>query len=157
MQPVSEPGRSQGSRRRRPTLRERVGTLIAALLAALGLAACGPPQEVARDVAVELRFDPPPRVGDTTCTVALAGPDGTPVAGATVEVEGNMNHAGMVPVFGEAAEAAPGIYETPFEFTMGGDWFVIVRAELSDGRTLEETLDVPAVPSGRERSPEADR
>jgi hypothetical protein len=28
---------------------------------------------------------------------------------------------------------------------MGGDWFVIVRGELPDGRALEQVVDVPGV------------
>ena len=106
------------------------------------LAACGPAVERARDVDVQLSFAPAPHVGDTTCTVTLAGPGGAPLVGATLEVEGNMNHAGMVPVFGDATETAPGVYQAPLEFTMGGDWFVIVRADLADGRSLEEVVDM---------------
>jgi len=28
---------------------------------------------------------------------------------------------------------------------MGGDWFILVRATLADGRSLEEQVDVPGV------------
>ena len=94
---------------------------------------------------MDLSFDPAPRVGATTCTVALADAAGAPVTGATVEVEGNMNHAGMVPVFAEPREVAPGRYQAPFEFTMGGDRFAIVRAELADGSSMEQIVEVPGV------------
>ena len=141
------PDAPQGRRKRR-SVRARIEALITGLLAALGLAACAP-EDAAVNLDVALRFDPPPTVGETTCTVSLVGPEGRPIQDATVSLEGNMNHAGMVPVFADAAEAAPGEYEAPFEFTMGGDWFVIVRAELSDGREVEEILDVPAVPPRR--------
>lgn len=116
------------------------------LLAGVLGGACGPAAELADDVDVALSFEPTPHVGDTTCEVRLTGPDGAPVEGATLEVEGNMNHAGMVPVFARPEEFSPGTYQAPFEFTMGGDWFVIVRAELADGRAVEEVLDVPGVP-----------
>jgi len=32
---------------------------------------------------------------------------------------------------------------------MAGDWFILVRATLADGRSLEEKVDVPGVASGR--------
>ena len=135
---------SSRSRRRAPSWAR--ATLIGALLAGPAcLCACGPAGAPARDITVELSFDPAPAVGDTTCTIRLGDASGAPVTGAALEVEGNMNHAGMVPVFGTAVEDAPGTYRAPLEFTMGGDWFVIVRAELADGRALEEILDVPGV------------
>lgn len=97
---------------------------------------------------VSLSFDPEPRVGEVVCTVTLTDAGGAPLRGASIALEGNMNHAGMVPVFGEAVEAAPGTYQAPMEFTMGGDWFFIVRAELEDGRAIEEIVDVAGVPAG---------
>jgi len=75
----------------------------------------------------------------------LADEAGQPIEGADVELEGNMSHAGMVPVFAAAREVAPGQYEAQLEFTMGGDWFIVVRAALPDGRSLERTFDVPGV------------
>lgn len=139
---------ARGSRRAVPSSLRRA--FAAALL---GLAACVPASELAEDVDVELAFEPAPHVGHTLCTIHLTDPTGTPVTGAEVEIEGNMNHAGMVPVFGVGHEAAPGAYEAPLEFTMGGDWFVIVRAELSDGRELEQVLDLPAVPTKPDAAP----
>jgi hypothetical protein len=56
-----------------------------------------------------------------------------------------MNHAGMVPEFAQAREMAPGRYQGDLEFTMGGDWFILVRAKLPDGRALERKIDVPGV------------
>jgi hypothetical protein len=98
------------------------------------------------DVAVEVGIDPdPPRLGPATVTLALRDAEGQPISGATVRIEGNMSHAGMVPVFADAAEVAPGRYRAELEFTMGGDWFLLVRADLPDGRSLERTIDVPGV------------
>jgi hypothetical protein len=51
----------------------------------------------------------------------------------------------MVPVVAQAREVSPGHYEADLEFTMGGDWFILVRADLPDGRSLERSVDVPAV------------
>ncbi|MGD8399068.1 MAG: FixH family protein [Anaerolineae bacterium] len=124
-------------------LRVRAGLFAACMLL---LAACARGGRDLPDVDVALTIEPsPPRVGLATVTVALADATGAPITGADVELEGNMSHAGMVPVFGDAREVAPGRYEADLEFTMGGDWFILVRATLPDGRSLERQVDVPAV------------
>ncbi len=107
--------------------------------------ACSPQQAAADDVRVALAFDPTPYVGPVECTIDLTGPGGQAMRGAKVEVEANMNHAGMVPVFGTGQEVADGRYEVPLEFTMGGDWFVIVRGSLEDGTPFESIHDLPGV------------
>ncbi|MCB9914285.1 MAG: FixH family protein [Planctomycetes bacterium] len=139
-------GRSARSRRSaRAWAQVQLGLVVAAAL----LASCGAGAPRAEGLEVALSFAPTPRVGPTTCTVELVGPEGAPLEGAELEVEGNMNHAGMVPVLASATEVEPGTYEAPFEFTMGGDWFVIVRGNLADGRTVDEVVDVPGVASRR--------
>jgi hypothetical protein len=67
--------------------------------------------------------------------------DGLPVSGATLEIEGNMTHAGMEPVFANATEVAPGDYRAPLEWTMGGGWFLTVRGTLPDGTAFEQQVD----------------
>jgi hypothetical protein len=59
-----------------------------------------------------------------------------------------MSHAGMPPVFGEGKELEPGRYQSPLEFTMGGDWVILIHLTLADGRKLERQLDVKGVQSG---------
>jgi hypothetical protein len=78
-------------------------------------------------------------------TVTLTDSGGDPVSGATIELEGTMTHAGMVPTFADAEEQAPGSYVASLEFTMGGDWVIIVRTTLADGTSLEQQFDVPGV------------
>jgi hypothetical protein len=98
------------------------------------------------DVAAGLVVEPsPPQIGAATITVTLADTEGHPISGADIALEGNMNHAGMVPVFAQASEVAPGQYEASLEFTMGGDWFILVRADLPDGRSMERKFDIPGV------------
>jgi hypothetical protein len=116
------------------------------LLLLLVTVACRGGAEGLDDIMVDLAIDPdPPRLGPATLTVTLHDTEGEPVVGAEMSLEGNMNHAGMVPVLAKAIEISPGRYEAPLEFTMGGDWFVLVQALLSDGRSLEQKFDVPAV------------
>ncbi|MCB9139059.1 MAG: FixH family protein [Caldilineaceae bacterium] len=79
--------------------------------------------------------------------VAVADEAGRPVTDMTVSVEGNMNHAGMVPVLtpsvlDEADGAKDGRYTVPFQFTMLGDWIITVKLSPRDGETLTQDVDV---------------
>ena len=124
------------------------GRGLVALLAAccLLLAGCARGGRDLPDVALDLAVEPwPPRIGLATVTLTLADAEGQPIRGAQVELEGNMHHAGMVPVLAQASEVSPGRYQAALEFTMGGDWFILVRADLPDGRSLERSVDVPGV------------
>lgn len=110
------------------------------------LAACSRGGQDLPDVAVDLMIEPqPPQLGPAAITVTLRDAEGELLSGAEVKLEGNMNHAGMVPVFADAVEVAPGHYQAGLEFTMGGDWFILVRADLPDGRSMERKIDVPGV------------
>jgi hypothetical protein len=112
----------------------------------LALSACGRGDRDLADVTVELTIEPsPPQIGPATITVSLRDVYDQPISGAKIELEGNMSHAGMVPVFAPATEVEPGLYQADLEFTMGGDWFILVRADLPDGRSMERQVDVPAV------------
>lgn len=117
--------------------------LIAILLILAGCRRAGPDSS---DVGVNVTVNPnPPAVGQATVTLTLSDAEGQPVSGAQVELEGNMVHAGMAPTFSKPAEVAPGRYEAPIEFNMAGDWFILVKATLPDGRKLERQVDVPGV------------
>jgi hypothetical protein len=110
------------------------------------LPACRRADKDLPDVSVDLKVSPePPQVGEVMVTVVLGDADGVPISGAEMALEGTMTHAGMKPVFADARETAPGQYEAALEFTMGGDWVIIVRATLPDGRSLEREIDVPGV------------
>lgn len=124
-----------------------LGTLLAGLLAC---AACRPQAPAAGglgdQVQVTLRFQPdPPAVGFARVTLTLADAAGNPVRLGQLRVEGNMNHAGMKPVFTRFEEVEAGRYEGMIEFTMGGDWYLVVSAESRDGTAFERTLMVPGV------------
>ncbi len=120
------------------------------LLGGLAFPGChrGGGTDEAADVKAGLTLQPsPPAVGMATATVTLADREGRPVRGATVKLEGNMNHAGMTPAFADATEVEPGQYRADLELTMGGDWFVLISAQLPDGRRLRRKVDVPGVRS----------
>jgi hypothetical protein len=56
-----------------------------------------------------------------------------------------MSHPGMRPEFGEAREIAAGRYQGRLDFTMAGDWVVLMRITLPGGQTLERPLEVKGV------------
>ena len=122
------------------------GLLAVAALASLALAGCAAPASTEPNVAIQHEISPhPPAVGPASVTLTLSDAGGAPVTGATLRVEGNMSHPGMEPVFGDATEVAPGRYRAPLEFTMAGDWYILVDATLSDGRTVQRQVDVRGV------------
>lgn len=95
---------------------------------------------------VELTLDPsPPVVGDSRVTVTISDAEGDALRGATVRLEGNMNHAGMRPSFADLEESGEGRYVGTLDFTMAGDWYVVVTAKLADGGKVEQIIDVPGV------------
>jgi hypothetical protein len=120
------------------------------LIILLLLVACGRVQnprflgaaaDAARGVAIDLSELPEnPTVGAASQLLITVTREGRPVEGADVQVEGNMTHAGMEPLFVEATEVAGGEYQAAIEWTMGGEWFLRVRATLLDGSVAEETV-----------------
>jgi len=116
------------------------------LLLLVMLLGCSRGMQDLPDVGLDLVIEPdPPQLGPATVTVILTGTDGQPIRGAQMEIEGNMSHAGMMPVLASARETEPGRYQAELEFTMVGDWFMLVRADLADGRSMERKVDVPGV------------
>ncbi|MCD0460088.1 FixH family protein [Roseiconus lacunae] len=88
----------------------------------------------------------PPSVGPCDLTVTLLDASGSPLQGADLTVEGNMNHAGMKPSFAEMSETdEPGVYSGTIDFTMGGDWFLLINATGPDGVSIESKIDVLGV------------
>ena len=112
------------------------------------LAACGGRQNNAgnsTDVTVTAQPEAT-AVGETILTITLTDADGRPITDATVQVRGDMSHAGMTPMLRSGLPEGAGEYVVPFEWTMAGDWIVTVEFTLADGRTGTETFDfsIPA-------------
>jgi len=77
----------------------------------------------------------------------MADASGHALSKARIQVEGDMDHPGMAPIFSDAKETAPGSYQAPITFTMGGDWTVLLHITLSDGRKIERQWNVKGVES----------
>ena len=87
-------------------------------------------------------------VGTTDLMVTVKDENGDPVNDATVNIKGDMSHAGMQPVLGESASGNNGMYMIPYEWTMAGDWFVTVDVMLADGSTISERVDFAGIGDG---------
>jgi len=127
--------------------RERITRELAAcILLALSAAGCHRPVESATAITVEHDVAPSPaRVGSAMIGLRLTNAGGKPVAGAHIAIEGVMSHAGMGPATGEAKELEPGRYQAPLEFSMAGDWIVLVHLTLSNGEKQEQRFEIKGV------------
>lgn len=88
----------------------------------------------------------PPQTGPIAVNFKLADASG-PLTGAHITLEGDMTHAGMAPVFGDAHEVSPGQYQGQVTLSMGGDWVVLMHITLPDGKKVEEQIAVQGVQS----------
>lgn len=127
-----------------------VSVLLVGLMAGCSTTAAG----TTDDLQITLRAAPEGAAG-TYLTVELADAAGAPITDATVELEGNMNHAGMVPVFAEpvtdeADGAVDGLYQVPFAFTMFGDWIITVKVVEADGSEVTRNIDLTVTQAGVE-------
>lgn len=140
---------TRAPRRAAPT-RPLAFALVLALLLA-GLAGCRPPKDRAEasqassGASVTIAFDGDPQLGTVPAVVTVTE-GGQGVSGATVQVTGDMTHAGMIPVVRDAAETAPGTYRADdFAFTMAGDWILTADVTLPGGTKVsaESQVTVP--------------
>lgn len=117
----------------------RLPVFLAIIL--LVVVACRQQQPVA-PAAIELELMASDTlVGETTLMLLVTDSDGKPLSNpGTLSVRGDMNHAGMVPVFAEAKEAVDGTFSLPFEWTMAGSWLVEVSLKLPSGDIASETF-----------------
>jgi YtkA-like len=132
------------------------GLVLVALCAGAFTGACHRPA-AGRGVNIEWTLTPTPAaVGKAHLTLRVID-DGRPVRGARLRVEGHMSHPGMAPSIASAVEGADGLYVADLQFTMPGDWILLVSGTLPNGAAVERRIDVPGVrqraadPSGAAR------
>lgn len=101
-------------------------------------------QDDSADIQIRLAPIPfPPVIGDSRLVVQIADKSGSPIDDAHMAVKGSMSHAGMAPVLAEVEGGGKeGVYNVPFEWTMAGDWIVIVDVQLADGSRAQERFDI---------------
>lgn len=120
--------------------------LLMGLVLLLSLAACGTQDnpETAVNLDIQLRIEPEsPSVGESLLYIEIKDAAGQAITDAQVLVVGNMSHEGMAAVEGSASSNENGVYSIPFEWTMGGDWFLDVTVTLANnGGTVEKRFEV---------------
>jgi hypothetical protein len=95
------------------------------------LAGCSGATAPLTDVQIVVVVEPlPAAVGDATLFITVTNADGTPVTNARVQVQGNMDQAGMETIERIVTENTDGVYRVPFLWTMGGGWELTVNAEI---------------------------
>ncbi len=125
----------------------RIITVLGLVIALAALAGCRqsaqPTPTPSSAVQIEFAVEPEPATtGGAVLIITVTDETGEPVEGAQVAARGDMNHAGMRPVFGESTQGEQGVYWVPFEWTMGGDWFVDVTVTLPNGEALTRRFEL---------------
>jgi YtkA-like len=131
--------------------RSRAAWPILALVCGLVSTACGRRAVLAEDVSVEWKLTPAPPIVGTPALgeITLRDRAHRPVHGARLQVVGLMSHPGMAPVFPAVTERGDGVYQVRLQFTMGGDWILLVTGLLPDGRKFSHQIDIAnARPAG---------
>ena len=121
------------------------------LFACALLTGCSRAGSATDEVTAAWALEPgPPATGvDTNARITLHDADGQPLRGADLRLEGHMSHPGMVPVIADAIERGDGVYEARMQFSMAGDWVLVLSGELRDGRRITKQLEVTGVRPAR--------
>jgi hypothetical protein len=114
-----------------------VKQVIIVLSFLLLVAACRPQNasttQLPDGVQVQIEVGDAPKTGNLPVSVYILK-DNQAVSGATVQITGNMTHAGMEPVIAQATESEVGLYlADTFVIEMSGDTVVTADITLSDG------------------------
>jgi hypothetical protein len=109
-------------------------------------AACGSQNEVATELNldIQLRIEPEnPSVGLSTLLIEVRDENAEAISDAQITVIGNMSHEGMGATEANGSRAENGVYRIPFEWTMGGDWYVDVTVTLaSNAGVVQKRFEV---------------
>ena len=124
---------------------KRIFLLVLLITLCLIAAGCRRSGTTADEQNIEMTMEVEPEspsVGDAELVITITDSEGSPVSGATLDIRGDMSHAGMAPVLAEGISGENGVYRVPFEWTMAGDWIVTVTATLPDGQLVEESFEL---------------
>ena len=127
--------------------RARARRLSGALLACSLWIACDRQPDTAPGVSLTWDLEPAPPVAGVAGVARLTLRDarGRPVTGARLRLEGHMSHPGMSPVLSAVSERGSGTYEVPIEFTMAGDWILVVTGDLPGIGRITRQIEVVGV------------
>ncbi len=119
------------------------------LLLIFGTPACSRRAAIDEAPELEVVMEPypiPAIIGPSLLTIRINDEAGNPAGDFTIDVRGDMSHAGMTPVIVTGTAGEDGIFSVPFEWTMAGDWVITITAMLPDGRMLLRSLPLRVEP-----------
>jgi hypothetical protein len=117
--------------------------LVLALLVLFALSACRSDDRLGSerfDLDVKLTATELPHGAMTLATLTLRDRAHRPVPGAQLQVKGFMSHPGMAPLIPTVTDQGEGVYVAYLQFTMAGDWTLLVTGELPDGSKIVTSL-----------------
>ena len=118
------------------TLRQILCVLHFVLL----LTACRQQQVSSRDITLDVSVKGH-LVGESNIIVSVRDKDGNSIENpGALALRGDMDHAGMAPVFAEASDATNGVFTLPFEWTMAGTWILEASLALDSGEVVTDTF-----------------
>ncbi len=121
-------------------------SVFALILLSVFSAGCEDKTDPGKAVLVQHEIQPSPaHVGHSTVHVTLTDPAGAPISGAHVNMEADMSHPGMAPVFFSATESAPGNFTGAVDLSMPGDWTILLHITLASGAKVEKQFNLPGV------------
>lgn len=110
------------------------------------LAGCSRTSGSTASLTIRSEITPQPlKAGPAMVALDIAGSKGAPVTGAHITLEADMSHPGMAPAFADTKEVSPGRYQGNINFSMGGDWVVLVHIRLADGQKIEREVPVTGI------------
>ncbi len=123
------------------TRRRVIGALLGVVLLLLP-SACRQAESLAGTLRVEWTLTPPVPIVDQASSIAIVIYDGAdvPALDADLDLEAHMTHPGMAPAVVPLAAAGEGRYHASITFTMTGDWVLMVRGHLRDGRAVRQRI-----------------
>lgn len=123
----------------------RLFVFVLPLVAGLAVVGCSRVSQEATQQPLQIELiEPlfPPGIGTYTMNIRLFDENDNPVDDAQIAIKADMTHAGMVPILASATDGDKGLYKVPFEWTMGGEWVIVIQATLPDGTVAEETFPI---------------
>lgn len=116
--------------------------VFASLFLALVLVSCRQTSLDTSNLRFELLSEPPIlMMGEAVLVVRVRDESGRPVNDATLELRGDMTHAGMTPVFGTLSKVENGEYHFGFEWSMVGEWVITVSGTTADGKRILQRFE----------------
>lgn len=116
--------------------------VFASLFFAFMLASCRQTNSDTSNLRFELLSEPPLlMMGDAVLIVRVRDQNGLPVNDATLELRGDMSHAGMTPVFGTLTSVENGDYRFNFEWSMVGEWVITVSGTTADEKRIFQRFE----------------